>query len=292
MTILHMQTESVRAMTVELLRTAEEIRTQMQSISGSVQSVEWIGSNHDQFIEEIQQIIQGFTQKMEDGDVLARRVQNEVDEWEQIDQKFLNSSVNLISFVIIPPLLPIFFGGHKIIPSQPVDQLNERWTKMNQAERIQYLQQQYNELAVKYELKPITLVAEDLPDEKFLGITLSDSKGGFREARGELVIDIDNLKSDKGYSVLQTLIHETRHQIQAKMVDLYRSKGENATFPEGISLSRVKEWDQNFKNYITPENDYEGYRKQVIEVDSREFAQNYSNELVKNEYFPEGIVQA
>ena len=232
------------------------------------------------------------TQLTEQLNRLGELVNHEVDEWEQIDKNSLKMSLGP-SFSIIPPFLPIFFGGHTTVPGQPVEQLNSRWEKMDEQERIGYLQEQYNRLAKKYGLEPITLVTEDLEDKKLLGLTISDAKGVFRSDKKELVIDIDNLNSDKGVDVLQTLIHETRHQVQFQMIELYHTNGENAAFPEGITLEQVKAWDQNLKDgYIAPDDNYEGYRKQAIEVDSRNFAKDNANELAQEEYLPAGTVRA
>jgi hypothetical protein len=207
--------------------------------------------------------------------VLAQRLEREVNEWEMTDSKGAGAFTNAQSMIwwLLPGLQFFKPNPQKVA----IKKFNDIWKKWTTEEKLAFFQEQYNELAEKYGLPKIDLIAEDLKDT-----VLSDAKGQFRGDK--LVIDIDNINSKDGYDTFQTLVHETRHQIQWAAIAEYREHGDQAQFPEGITLEQVKEWDANEKNYITPENDYPGYRKQPVEQDARRFGEEYVNEYVRQNH--------
>jgi uncharacterized protein YukE len=158
--------------------------------------------------------------------------------------------------------------------------LYECWESWTTDERLDFLKEVYGDLVKKYNLIPIEVKAEDLPDQKLWIFTISDGRGVYRG--NEIVIDVDNLSGSNATQVLKTLIHETRHQIQAELVQRYKNEGEKMQLPPDVTLDQVKAWEQNMKqgNYIQPEDDFEGYRKQPIEKDARDFADDYFEEAL------------
>jgi hypothetical protein len=59
------------------------------------------------------------------------------------------------------------------------------------------------------------------------------------------------------------------------MVERYANGA--TTFPDGIDLEQVKSWHLNDENYISPDDDFEGYWKQPVEEDARDFAEDQIN---------------
>lgn len=155
-------------------------------------------------------------------------------------------------------------------------QFNKEWEKMSIQERIDYLDVVYEKIIIEYGLERVMLSIEDLPDRMFLWINISDARGMYSGDR--IAIDSDNLHNDKGSELLKTFVHEIRHQIQHKLVTDYRENGEQISLPSGVSIEQVKAWSDNFDNYIKPDDDYEGYRKQPLEKDSRDFSDKYTQD--------------
>jgi hypothetical protein len=183
-------------------------------------------------------------------------------------------------FTIIPPIFPPL---NPWSPTSPEAAFEQKWKGMSVEERLDFLREQYKKICEEYGIKEIEIKQEDLED-KYLElwgfrVQITDARGVFRG--NEIAIDIDNLRDDKGYNVLKTLIHEARHQIQWEMVQKYNSEGDNAQFPQGITLDQVKIWAHNFDNYIPPEDDFEAYRKQPVEVDARDFGNKRAREYVE-----------
>lgn len=98
---------------------------------------------------------------------------------------------------------------------------------------------------------------------------MGDSTYGQRTPDNRIEINariVDSPDIAKLGRVLDTIIHEARHQFQHEAI-------EN---PErfGISQQTADIWRNNYTNYISPEDDLEGYFKQPIEQDARGFAED------------------
>ncbi len=92
MTTLHMETDAVRAMAAQIKQGAESMRSQMQALNGSAQSVDWMGPSRDEFVAEVAEIVRQIDGRVEAGVVLAGRVENEVAEWEETAQQLSGSA--------------------------------------------------------------------------------------------------------------------------------------------------------------------------------------------------------
>ena len=92
-----------------------------------------------------------------------------------------------------------------------------------------------------------------------------------------LTIDTDNVEGDDPFQVMETVIHETQHQYQHYLVENPDKR------PEHISEETIQSWKENFDNYISPRDDYEGYRKQPVEQDARDTADEVVNDYLAND---------
>lgn len=83
-------------------------------------------------------------------------------------------------------------------------------------------------------------------------------------------IDREYLMRASGMKLINVVCHEVRHQYQHEIVDFYDnledSKKDLAIFDE---IRYIKE---NYENYITYQDDADGYANQYIEGDAREYA--------------------
>ena len=67
--------------------------------------------------------------------------------------------------------------------------------------------------------------------------------------------------------VLDTATHEMRHQFQN---DAIANPCKFSDIPANI----IRTWEYEFRNYVSPEYDYQGYYEQAIESDAREFSED------------------
>jgi hypothetical protein len=86
--------------------------------------------------------------------------------------------------------------------------------------------------------------------------------GGYSPSANVLSINEDNLGD--GPETVDTVSHEYRHAYQ-------RQRSEN---PEN---ERDFMFQDNFRNYTKPEEDYEEYKNQILERDAREYAQRFKD---------------
>ncbi|MCI0732055.1 MAG: polymorphic toxin type 44 domain-containing protein [Chloroflexi bacterium] len=95
MPVLHMQTEQVRTTGNQLLQTSRSLQQQTQALNNSVNMLagQWLGSSRDIFLSEMEALLRQLVQLAEVGSDLNLRLQREVDEWEQTDSSFGNSSM-------------------------------------------------------------------------------------------------------------------------------------------------------------------------------------------------------
>jgi len=98
---------------------------------------------------------------------------------------------------------------------------------------------------------------------------LDDRKGGWHDGETNTIV-INEKMIDDPCRAVEITAHEMwhAHQYQCTM-DPASEKG--------------PEYKDAFDNYISPEYDYEGYRNQMVEVEARDFAQVYVDELAKME---------
>ena len=88
MTTLHMETDTVRAMAGQLKQATEILRSHIQLLNSSAQSVDWLGPSRDEFVMETEGIVRQLESQAESGIALAGRVENEVTEWEGTSSSF------------------------------------------------------------------------------------------------------------------------------------------------------------------------------------------------------------
>jgi hypothetical protein len=183
-------------------------------------------------------------------------VQREVDEWEEAAAKLA-----LIATTATPTVPP-----REAIIKNASDALTEKWKKMSLDERKKWLEDWYKNLCNKLGISPVELKIEDLYDPQG-----KDAKGVYNDGMifglfRSMTIDVDNVKGDDPIDVLDTIAHETEHQYQHYLIEHPDKR------PEHISEAEVKSWEENFKDYKKPEDDFEAYRNQPVEKNAREVA--------------------
>lgn len=89
MATLHMQTETVRAVAQHLKQNSEMISSQLHYVQRSIQDLElaWQGKDSDKFIAEGSDLLRRLVTHQEILFVLSDRLQREVQEWEDVDQR-------------------------------------------------------------------------------------------------------------------------------------------------------------------------------------------------------------
>lgn len=128
----------------------------------------------------------------------------------------------------------------------------ERWEKLTVEEQKEAIEKlgDYNAEILGVEEKPSIIYYEKRDPSAF---------GGFSERENAIYINEYNMGNAS--ETADTISHEYRHCYQHMRAEKLENERDFA-FKEG------------FENYIRPEDDYAGYKEQLVEADAREYAEN------------------
>lgn len=101
---------------------------------------------------------------------------------------------------------------------------------------------------------------------EFQTVAEADRRGGWCSYHtNTMAVTNNGLKGDKKY-LFNLLEHEARHKWQHDLVE--KMKRGELTHPQEIELAQ--KFEKEFAKYISIEEDFDGYYKQLVEVDARE----------------------
>ena len=114
-----------------------------------------------------------------------------------------------------------------------------------------------------YDMENVNIIVTDDPE------IFSDESGlhfGTTVYPGTIYINANILRLDDPVMlehIVSTVIHELRHVMQYQIMTLKKTYG--------VPYQRRSLWRYNITHYISCSEDFEGYRKQAIEEDARNF---------------------
>lgn len=88
--------------------------------------------------------------------------------------------------------------------------------------------------------------------------------GGFQPGTNRMELNANLLENYDCRNLMNTILHESRHAFQDKCI----KDPDSVTVKQNI----IDVWKDNFRNYISPEDDFEAYENQEIEKDANYFA--------------------
>lgn len=172
------------------------------------------------------------------------------------------------------------------VPLDP--EVQDAWRVMTPEQKQAVLQEMVDQEFERYGMEPvdITFFYEE-PDEDGM-VTY----GSWSDDSGELRMNEYMLYSP---DLALTTVHEVRHAAQHEFVEQTEGgmwdwlpwvDGPEADYERieeehGITREEIEAWRENSEpgNYIDPDDDYEGYRAQPVEVDAREREDEYAGDL-------------
>jgi len=131
------------------------------------------------------------------------------------------------------------------------------WANMNESERLSALNAMEQLEADNQDREPAKIISQKMP--LYQG-------GSYDYDTNTIKINIDSLSNEEPYHALGTYYHESRHAYQHEQAN-NTAKADNP--------KQAQEWKENLKkeNYITYEQDPEGYYNQPVEIDAKDYAQ-------------------
>lgn len=273
--LIHMEIETVRAFVVNTTVQFDTMDNLINDTSKKVKTIPWEGKSRDEFMREFTTTISHLTAAIDQGRITVQRVQREADEWVSVDS---SGSRNIASIgTVIAGLEGTFVSGVVDVFLTFSGVFYEAaflkwWKTQSTEEKKAFLEEQLREIAKELGFSAPPLRIMDLEDSD------SGDYRGYYDG-SEIVLDIDNFNADNPWDLVNTVAHETRHAFQAHAVQVYE---DTKIPPEGVSVQTVKSWQSNYVegNYIDGKKDFEGYWKQPVEVDARQFGDDYSKKVL------------
>ena len=151
-----------------------------------------------------------------------------------------------------------YFVNDEFLDRKLLDFTPENWKKMTDVEKKERITDLCDYISQKLDIKnppEVTFIYED-----------SSFYGGFSGSDNKLYINEKFL--DNPFELVDTIAHELRHAFQFQ----------HALNPETI-LDEM--YAVNFEFYIRPEDDYMGYKSQLLESEASAFAHQFKSELLK-----------
>jgi len=256
-----METERVRTVAKQFDQTTLEIQEQVTVLGTRLHSINWESPSRDAFISDYDRLEKKIIECASQGTTLAVSVQREADEWEQAALSLAGGTLTTAQI-----------HARSIIDARR--SIKNEWKEMSIDERKRWLEEWYKKLCKSLGMKTVDFRVRDLKDPKG-----QDAHGVFRPAiifglLSSMTVDIDNVKGDDPFSVMETVAHETRHQYQHYLVEHPDKR------PTDISEDQIRTWKENFHNYKRPEDNFEAYRKQPVEADARQAEKSAVNEYI------------
>ena len=122
-------------------------------------------------------------------------------------------------------------------------------------------------------VREVEIIVDEDMKERDLGYYSDEAK--------EIHINREHLLYDEAEDVLNTVLHETRHEYQYALIHLYKGIPEE---DRGVMLLReahIDSFDKEFRSYISGTKDEQGYYAQFCEQDAREWAEHGVKEYYK-----------
>lgn len=272
-TTIHMDSEIISSYISNASSAINEMESSLQKMNSMVKSISLEGQAWEQFFSNFFSLYNQMVNTLDTGRQITIRVQHELEEWLTVDQHGVD---NLASVSTAVTGFGRFLGDNfnaywlSLTRSQYEKSFSAWWDGQTAEEKQSFLKKQADEIAKDLGLDPVEMHFIQIDDPA------GKDAQGYYDGTG-IYIDTDNLESDKPWALLNTIAHECRHAHQDNAVDILRETGKP---PEGISRSTVESWQKNYEDYITPDEDFEGYRGQPIEVDARDYGGKYADRVL------------
>ncbi|MFE6646931.1 hypothetical protein ACFVJS_10240 [Nocardioides sp. NPDC057772] len=153
----------------------------------------------------------------------------------------------------------------------------ERWAQLTDAERKAIIDQKIEELAEEYGVDVEDIIWDD---------TISGN-GSWSESEKAVRLNPDKLDDP---DLLHTVAHEMRHARQYEAIEDnndFQFWWEDDPFDmheeDGITEEQAEEWEENFDDYKSPDQDFDAYYNQPVEKDARNTGREYLDNLTAEE---------
>lgn len=233
------------------------------------------------------------------GSIFLRKIKNEADASRIMKNRtrFALNGVRCIAGVLSFVLLFSAYAGKILniafVPNNPPvissdnKEDEEWWTIKNNIDTVKKLrEEEWSNLSVA-EKTDVLLVIKNI-EINYLGIPhdvniivkdLDDNLWGtYDHTEHAITIDEEHVRTDKAKECLHTICHEMYHVYQHNQIEAYNTVDKK--YQHMLMFSSARVYEEEFRNYISSEEDLEGYMEQKSEI----YADQYADNAIKDYY--------
>lgn len=270
--IIHMDTEKVRAFYSHTTSQFDEMEEMLAETGKRIRAIPWEGGSRERFVSDYSRLAAQIKGNIDQGRIYLFQVQNEVDEWLEVDQSSANQYAQDRTDHLTWWKITLIAGQYIKLVSNLGDKFEmiKWWKTLNEEERIAFLQQQHEMIAKDLGIEPLTVQFGKAGEQGLAG--------GYEYLSNQLAI-YEDVNSADPFAILETVAHETRHKFQDECINAWLVDG---ILPDGVNEATIREWqyEMNPDRYISSGDDLEGYWKQRIEEDARNYSEGYVDKIL------------
>ncbi len=164
----------------------------------------------------------------------------------------------------------------------------EQWTVKNNIDTVKLLREDdWKKLSVDEKLEVLKVIRNievaylGIPHKVHLSAGVMDDGvlGYYSHKEHSVVINHRHIESSLAEDVLETLCHEIFHAYEHNEVELFNSV--DAKYKNMIVFSNSQAYEDDFKNYVSADEDLIGYITQVSEINSAKYAKSSVKEYYR-----------
>ena len=221
--------------------------------------------------------------------ILTRKIKNKTKKpkilWNRM-KNILRAGQTFLAFGFVFVL--VLIGGNSLFSSAIIDAAvpatnmfasNEQTISNNMETVLKLQDAEWAKLNVQEKLDVLQTVANI--EQRYLGIPNELNVGAanleedllsyYSDKTHEIIINLESLTKDPAWKLLQSVCHEAFHSYQHRIVDVYNQTEQD--MKDLRLLRNASSYEEEFKHYISAEDDIAGYYNQKCEKDAREYAE-------------------
>lgn len=159
------------------------------------------------------------------------------------------------------------------------EEVRDAWREYTDEERRAILEQKIREDAEALGIPVPDIVWDEDMD--------ANSNGSWNQSSGTVTLNPDNVDDPM---FMHTVAHEMRHALQHEAVEQMDDRGwwdwfwgNHPDYPGGATPEEVEEWEENFEDYKSPDDDFDEYFDQPVEEDARETGSDWVEDMTPEE---------
>ncbi len=264
---IHMLTEEIAALEARLKQLGVDMFDGSGDLKNALSWSAWEGPGAEEFRAELRAVCARLGKLADEAVHLSLAVTREREQWLETDLRGVKNLKGICDpprrtqdpslGVVVDEMVNLVEDAYY---RKRYEEFTKYWDTLDRDQKQEYLQSLIDRLAKKYGWPKTMIVLEDLDDS-------SGDARGVNVGGGVIVLDTSNVDGGNPWRVIETAVHENRHEYQRQAIEAFKQDG---SVPDGMTRDQVEQWVSESDNYTSPDDDFEKYYNQAVERDARD----------------------